>query len=122
MVHISATPRCADPLNYDTARWNRWSSAYILALCVLSIGCSEGAKLVQATDRGGVVTYPYKEQIGSMTTRFRSEAVHLMEEHCKGNYTIVKEGEAKGRTRIAETQGTPEIVTEHRWGIQFQCK
>lgn len=78
---------------------------------------------MQVTDRGGIVTYPYKEHVGAMATRFRSEALSLMEEHCKaGGYSILREGEAKGRSRIAETQGTPEIVTEYRWGIQFQCK
>jgi hypothetical protein len=93
-----------------------------LVLCALIAGCSEGAKLVQAHDRGGVVTYPYKEQVGSMATRFRSEALHMMEAHCKGGYLIVREGEAKGRSRVVENQGIPDVITEHRWGMEFQCK
>ncbi len=86
------------------------------------MGCGEGEKLEQATDRGGVVTYPYKEQVGSMATKFRSDALHVIEEHCKGGYAIVREGEAKGRSRVVENQGIPEIVSEHRWGIEFRCK
>jgi hypothetical protein len=107
---------------YDTARWKKRSSILLLVLWGLMGGCSEGAKLIQATDRGGVVTYPYKPQSGSLTTRFRSEALHVMEDHCKGGYTIVREGEAKGRSRMVENQGVSEMVDEHRWGIQFQCK
>ena len=77
---------------------------------------------MQATDRGGVVIYPYKEQLGSMATKFRSDALQVMREHCTSGYTIVREGEAKGRSRIVENQGIPEVVTERRWGIEFQCK
>ncbi len=94
----------------------------MLAVCLLLVGCGEGAKLVQATDRGGVVIYPYKEQLGSMATTFRSDALQVMREQCKSGYTIVREGEAKGRSRVVENQGIPEVVTEHRWGIEFQCK
>lgn len=107
---------------YDTARRKKWSSILLLVLWGLVGGCSEGAKLIQATDGGGVVTYPYKPQSGSLTTQFRSEALHVMQEHCKGGYTIMKEGEAKGRSRMVENQGVAEMVAEHRWGIQFQCK
>ncbi|TKB78668.1 MAG: hypothetical protein E8D45_04105 [Nitrospira sp.] len=113
--------RCLQRI-HDTARWKTWSSILLLVLGGLAGGCSEGAKLIQATDRGGVVTYPYKEQVGSMTTRFRSEALHVMEDHCKGGYTIMKEGETKGRSRLVENQGIPEVISEYRWGIQFQCK
>lgn len=122
MVRLLATPCRTDAPGHDTVRRNGWSSACLLALCLLLAGCSEGAKLVQVSDRGGIVTYPYKEQVGSIATKFRSDAVHLMEDHCKGGYTIVREGEAKGRNRVVENQGVPEIISEHRWGIQFQCK
>jgi hypothetical protein len=46
-----------------------------------------------------------------------------MKEKCGGPYTIVREGEAKGRTRMTSpVEGAQEIVQERRWGIQFQCK
>lgn len=109
-------------LFHDRVHRNGWSSILVVAVWSLLAGCSEGAKLMQATDRGGVVTYPYKEQVGSMATKFRSDALRVMEDHCKGGYTIVREGEAKSRSRVVENQGIPEVISEHRWGIQFQCK
>jgi len=86
-------------------------------------GCAEGAKLVQERENGGVVAYPFKGEQGSMLSSFRQDALALMKEKCGGPYTIVQEGEAKGRTRtVSSVEGPQEIVQERRWGIQFQCK
>lgn len=85
-------------------------------------GCGEGAKLVQDTGTGGVVIYPFVPQRGSMTSSFRKDALKLIDERCRGHYHIVREGEAKGRDRISSVQGADEIVHDHRWGIQFECK
>ncbi len=36
---------------------------------------------------------------------------------------MVREGEAKGRVRLAgAVEGAQEIVRERRWAIQFECK
>lgn len=94
----------------------------MVLLLVLS-GCADGAKLIQESDRGGVVVYPFKGEQGAMLSSFRSQALGIMKEKCGGAYTIVKEGEAKGRARVASPiDGAQEIVQERRWGIQFQCK
>ena len=99
-----------------------WSSLAILFIIVLA-GCGEGAKLVQERENGGLVTYPFKGEQGSMLSSFRQDALALMKEKCSGPYTIVREGEAKGRTRMASpVEGSQEVVEERRWGIQFQCK
>ena len=99
-----------------------WSSLAVLFVIVLA-GCGEGAKLLQEMEDGGVVTYTFKGEQGSMLASFRQEALALMKEKCGGPYTIVREGEAKGRTRMASpVEGAQEIVEERRWGIQFQCK
>lgn len=99
-----------------------WSSLAVLFVIVL-VGCAEGAKLVQEREDGGVVTYPFKGEQGSMLSSFRKEALDLMKEKCSGPYTIVREGEAKGRSRVVgAVEGAQEIVQERRWGIQFQCK
>lgn len=99
-----------------------WSSLGC-ALVLFLAGCAEGAKLVQDTGDGGVATYPFKGEQGSMLSSFRQDALALMKEKCGGPYTIVREGEAKGRTRMAgAVEGAQEIVQERRWGIQFQCK
>ena len=98
-----------------------WSSLGC-ALVLFLAGCAEGAKLVQDTGDGGVATYPFKGEQGSMLSSFRQDALALMKEKCGGPYTIVREGEAKGRARVAGVEGAQEIVQERRWGIQFQCK
>ena len=99
-----------------------WSSLAVFFVIVL-VGCGEGAKLVQEREDGGVVTYPFKGEQGSMLSSFRKDALDLMKEKCSGPYTIVREGEAKGRSRMAgPVEGAQEIMQERRWGIQFQCK
>jgi hypothetical protein len=99
-----------------------WSNLAVLFVIVL-VGCAEGAKLVQEREDGGVVTYPFKGEQGSMLSSFRKDALALMKEKCDGPYTIVREGEAKGRSRVAgAVEGAQEIVQERRWGIQFQCR
>jgi hypothetical protein len=98
-----------------------WSSLAVLVAITL-VGCAEGAKLIQESEDGGIVTYPFKGEQGSLLSAFRQEALVLMKEKCSGLYTIVREGEAKGRARVAGVEGSQEIVQERRWGIQFQCK
>ena len=99
-----------------------WSSLAIFLLIALA-GCADGAKLIQEREDGGVVVYPFKGDQGSMLSSFRTDALSLMRDKCGGPYTIVREGETKGRTRIVSpVEGAQEIVEERRWGIQFQCK
>ena len=99
-----------------------WSSLVVLLVIALA-GCGEGAKLLQERDDGGVVVYPFKGEQGPMLSSFRTNALALMKEKCGGAYTIMQEGETKGRTRIVSpVEGAQEAVHERRWGIQFQCK
>ncbi len=99
--------------------WSRLPVLFVIALA----GCGEGAKLLQEREDGGVVAYPFKGEQGPMLSSFRQDALALMKEKCNGPYTIVQEGETKGRTRMASpVEGAQEIVQERRWGIQFQCK
>jgi hypothetical protein len=99
-----------------------WSSrASLLLLCLT--GCADGARLVQDDEAGGVVVYPFKADQGAMLSSFRKDALVLIKEKCGGSYTIVREGEAKGRARIAgAVEGSQEMVRERRWGIEFRCK
>lgn len=96
----------------------------LLVACLAIGGCADGAKIVQQHDRGGVVIYPFKEGQGPMLSSFRNDALGLMREKCNGgSYSIVREGETKGRTRVVSPlDGAQELVEERRWGIQFECK
>lgn len=99
-----------------------WSSLGC-ALALLLMGCAEGAKLAQVNENGGVVIYPFKGPEGAMLSSFRKEALAIIREKCGGAYSIIREGEAKGRTRVAVAiEGAQEIVRERRWGIEFRCK
>jgi hypothetical protein len=107
---------------YDRERKKIWSSLAIFFFIGLA-GCGEGAKLLQESDGGGVVVYSFKEGQGPMLSSFRTDALVLIKEKCGGPYSIVREGETKGRTRIiSPVPGAEEAVQERRWGIQFQCK
>ena len=101
-----------------------WSLAIAITVSFLMGGCADGAKIVQEHDMGGVVIYPFKEGQGPMLSAFRTEGLDLMKEKCRGrSYAIVREGEAKGRTRVVSPlDGAQELVEERRWGIQFECK
>ena len=99
-----------------------WSCFSLLLVFALA-GCGEGAKLLQEREDGGIVAYSFTGEQGSMLSPFRTDALALMKEKCGGPYTIVREGETKGRTRIVSpVPGAEEMVQERRWGIQFQCK
>lgn len=98
------------------------SRFWLLCLAVSCQGCGEGAKLLQQSEHGGVVVYPFRPETGSMTSTFRQDAIRLIEEQCGARYTIVREGEAKGRSRVYNVQGAEEVIQERRWGIQFECK
>ena len=99
-----------------------WSSL-ILPFVIALAGCADGAKLIQEGENGGVVIYPFKGEQGPMLSSFRTDALALMKEKCSGPFTIVREGETKGRSRlVSPMDGAQEIVEERRWGIQFQCK
>jgi hypothetical protein len=99
-----------------------WSSLGC-ALALILGGCAEGARLAHDSGDGGVVTYPFKGDQGYMLSSFRNDALVLMKDTCGGAYTIVREGEVKGRTRVAGAiEGGQEVVRERRWGIEFRCR
>jgi hypothetical protein len=101
-----------------------WLKTAVVAACLAIGGCADGAKIIQQHDAGGVVVYPFKEGQGPMLSSFRKDALDLMKEKCRGSfYSIVREGETKGRTRVVSPlDGAQELVEERRWGIQFECK
>jgi hypothetical protein len=107
---------------YDRDLMKTWSSLSVFLVLALA-GCGEGAKLLQEGEDGGVVVYPFIGEQGPMLSSFRTNALALMKEKCGGPYTVVQEGETKGRIRtVSPIEGAQETIQERRWGIQFQCK
>lgn len=93
-------------------------------MALVFASCADGVKLVQEQEQGGVVVYPFKEGQGPLLSSFRSEALAIIRQKCGGrSYEILREGEAKGRTRIVSPiEGQEEMIHERRWGIEFQCR
>ena len=110
-------------LRHHKKKSKEGSRALRLLLPLLLAGCGEGATLLQESDHGGVVVYPFKGEQGAMLASFRKDALAIMKDKCGGAYSIIREGETKGRVRVAgPVEGAQEIVQERRWGIHFQCK
>jgi hypothetical protein len=103
---------------------NSWVKIIGVVACLTVGGCAGGAKIVQQHDTGGVVIYPFKGEQGPILSSFRKDALDLIKEKCSGrSYSIVREGETQGRTRVVSPlDGVHELVEERRWGIQFECK
>jgi hypothetical protein len=94
----------------------------VLLLYTVLAACGEGAKLVADTGQGGIVTYPYRAEQGPLVSPLRTDAVKIIEERCTHGYTVVREGEAKGRTRMVENAAGSEAITQKRWGVEFRCQ
>lgn len=102
----------------------RWSSIVAMIVMCTFVGCADGVKFVQEHENGGVVVYPFRGDQGSLLSSFRQDALALIQEKCgTRSYTIVREGEAQGRSRVVNAiEGQADVIQERRWGIQFQCE
>lgn len=94
----------------------------MLAAGVLLASCGGGATLVKSGPREGVVTYAFNPATGRVTSPFRDDALALIARHCGGAFTIVREGEARGRVREVQTVAGVEVIEERRWGLEFDCE
>jgi hypothetical protein len=124
MVRLRVKSALHAPIHYLKSTESRRSRIGLLAVMVSTLvlcGCSEGLRLVQSSESGGIVVYPFKET-GSLLSPFRKDALQMMQQHCGGSYRIVREGETKARSRINENSGGMEEIRERRWGIEFACK
>lgn len=107
----------------ENGRSRSWLAVIVMGI-VMGAGCADGVKLVQEQEHGGVVVYPFKDGQGPLLSSFRTEALAIIRRKCGDrSYEILREGEAKGRTRIVSLiEGREEMIHERRWGIEFQCR
>ena len=94
-----------------------------LAVCTVGLGCSQAAMLTHETERGGVVSYLYREDRGGpMGSPHRGQAVKAMDNKCPAGYLVLREGELKGYGSMSSIEGEEGEVKGRRWGLQFRCK
>ena len=94
-----------------------------LVLLFACAGCSQAVMLTHETERGGVVTYLFKEERGGpMGSPHRREALKVMENKCPSGYTILKDGEVQGYSSMSSVEGAESETIGRRWGMQFRCK
>ena len=99
------------------------SRAVWLFTLVLVSGCSDAVQMTHETERGGVVTYIFKEDRGGpMGSPHRKAALKLIDEKCPSGYTVVRDGVMRGYGSMSSVEGQEGEVTGRRWGIQFRCK
>jgi hypothetical protein len=97
-------------------------AVWVLALGLLT-GCSDAVQLTHETETGGVVTYLYKEDRGGpMGSRYRKEALQVIDKKCPAGYVVMRDGEVKGTRMVSAQEGQTDEDTGRRWGIQFRCK
>ena len=100
-----------------------WRKVIVLALLVVSAGCSQAVLMTQETEKGGIVTYLFKEDLGGpMESRYRKDAVKRIEEKCPAGYIVLEEGEVQGYSSMSTVGGAEGEVSGQRWGIKFRCK
>jgi hypothetical protein len=89
------------------------------------MSCSQAVMLDHESDHGGVVSYVYKQDRGGpMGSRYRREALDVIQAKCKAGSHILREGEVKGYTSagMGIIEGTEDEERGRRWGIRFECK
>lgn len=102
---------------------NQWTKVVGIGVLGVTVGCSQAVLLSQETERGGVVTYLFKEDRGGpMGSPYRKEALKIIEQKCPAGYIVLRDGEVQGYSGMSSVGGAEGEVSGRRWGIQFQCK
>lgn len=96
----------------------------LLLVCLGAVwGCAEGARFAKLDARSGVVVYPLKKERASIyASRFRAEALQMIESHCRGAYLITREGETASRTSNMGLDSEDLLTTRRFWGLEFRCQ
>jgi hypothetical protein len=97
-------------------------------LFTLLAGCGSSAKLVDESDTGGMVVYPYVTEADVLSSPNRQDALRLLETKCPGGYRISREGQvarispAVDRTWKGQVSSDGQVSREKQWAIRFTCK
>ena len=100
----------------------------VCGLFTMLTGCGSSAKLVNESDTGGTVIYPYMTEADVLASPTRQDALRLLETKCPGGYRISREGQvarispAVDRTWKGQISSDGQVSREKQWAIVFSCK
>lgn len=89
---------------------------------VILNGCTHEASLQRETLQGGLVAFSIQSEADVLSSAGRRDALRVMEEKCPSGVRIIKEGEIPKVSKAADRVWGPQIGTDRKWGIQFECK
>lgn len=98
-----------------------WSRMSFLIGLLLVTGCGDRVHLIREGPSQGVALYFYNEGPGHLRSSNRELAFQEIKKICSGGYRVIQEGKARGRHQELEGISGSEVLTEHWWGIRFEC-
>ena len=84
--------------------------------------CGAGVTLVRDTPTGGLVTYPFQNEVDVLTSSERRDAMELINRKCPAGFKVQREGEIPKVSRAADRAWRGQMGGDRVWGIQFTCQ
>lgn len=84
--------------------------------------CGAGVTLVRDTPAGGLVTYPFQNEVDVLTSSERRDAMEAINRKCPAGFKVQKEGELPKVSRAADRAWRGQMGGGRLWGIQFACQ
>lgn len=84
--------------------------------------CAGDVRLVRDTPTGGLVTYPFQNEVDILTSSQRRDAMELINRKCPAGSRVEKEGEIPKVSRAADRAWRGQMGGDRLWGIQFTCQ
>lgn len=96
------------------------ASAALLLVWTCS-ACGGDVRLVRDTPTGGLVTYPFQNEVDILTSNQRRDAMELINRKCPAGSHVQKEGEIPKVSPTADRAWRGQMGGDRLWGIQFTC-
>ena len=115
------------PLTASTATWpargrsGLFHAAAALLLMSICTACGGDVTLVRETPTGGLVTYPFQNEVDILTSDQRRDAMDLINRKCPTGSHVQKEGEIPKVSPAADRAWRGQMGGNRLWGIQFTC-
>lgn len=112
------------PERIPPARWRSdlFNVSAALVLVSACSACGAGVTLVRDTPAGGLVTYPFQNEVDILTSSERRDAMEMINRKCPAGFKVQKEGELPKVSRAADRAWRGQMGGDRLWGIQFTCQ